>query len=57
MVARAANAPEIWPHLLAIVWQALWLAITITIGARAFRRGVLQSGSGKMKLSSLFGRG
>jgi ABC-2 type transport system permease protein len=58
MAARAANAPEIWPHLLAIAWQALWLAITISIGARAFRRGVLQSGSGgKMKLSSLFGRG
>jgi ABC-2 type transport system permease protein len=58
MVARAANSPEIWPHLLAIAWQILWLAITITIGARAFRRGVLQSGSGgKMKLSSLFGRG
>jgi len=58
MAARAANAPEIWPHLLAIVWQALWLAITIAIGASAFRRGVLQSGSGgKMKLSSLFGRG
>lgn len=57
MAARAANSPEIWPHLLAIIWQVLWLAITITIGARAFRRGVLQSGSGgKMKLSSLFGR-
>lgn len=57
MAARSANSPEIWPHLLAIVWQILWLAITITIGARAFRRGVLQSGSGgKMKLSSLFGR-
>lgn len=46
MVARAANSPEIWPHLLAIAWQAMWLAITISIGARAFRRGVLQSGSG-----------
>lgn len=58
MAARAANSPEIWPHLLAIAWQILWLAITITIGARAFRRGVLQSGSGgKMKLSSLIGRG
>ncbi|RHW19017.1 ABC transporter permease [Sphingomonas gilva] len=58
MAARAASSPEIWPHLLAIAWQALWLAITISIGARAFRRGVLQSGSGgKMKLSSLIGRG
>lgn len=44
MAARAANAPELWPHLLAIAWQILWVAITITIAARLFRRGVLQSG-------------
>lgn len=44
MAARAANAPELWPHLLAIGWQLLWVAITVTIAARLFRRGVLQSG-------------
>lgn len=44
MAARAANAPELWPHLLAIAWQLLWVAITVTIAARLFRRGVLQSG-------------
>lgn len=44
MAARAANAPELWPHLLAIAWQILWVAITVTIAARLFRRGVLQSG-------------
>lgn len=45
MVARAANSPEIWPHLLALIWQIFWLAVTITLSARLFRRGVLKSGS------------
>jgi ABC-2 type transport system permease protein len=48
MGARAANLPEIWPHLIALGWQALWVGITIWIGARLFRRGVLQSGSPKL---------
>ena len=56
MAARAANRPEIWPHLLALAWQALWVGIVITIGARAFRWGVLQSGSGKFRLMALLGR-
>ncbi|MET3761827.1 ABC transporter permease [Sphingomonas sp. UYEF23] len=51
MAAHAANQPELWPHVAALAWQALWVAIAITVGARAFRRGVLQSGSGR-----LFGR-
>ncbi|MGJ3647485.1 ABC transporter permease [Sphingomonas sp. GlSt437] len=46
MAAHAANSPELWPHALAIAWQALWVGVTITIGARAFRRGVLKSGAG-----------
>lgn len=45
MAARAANAPSLWPHLLAIGWQTMWVAIVIGFGARMFRRGVLQSGS------------
>ena len=49
MAARAANAPELWPHLLAIGWQLLWVAITVTIAARLFRRGVLQSGQPRRK--------
>lgn len=49
MVARAASRPELWPHLLALGWQLLWVAITITVGARWFRRGVLQSGSPKLR--------
>jgi ABC-2 type transport system permease protein len=46
MAAHAANFPQVWPHLLALAWQGLWVAIAITLGARAFRRGVLQSGGG-----------
>ncbi|KQN19340.1 hypothetical protein ASE86_12630 [Sphingomonas sp. Leaf33] len=45
MAARAANRPEVWPHLLALGWQLLWVALTVWLGARLFRRGVLQSGS------------
>ena len=47
MAGHAANAPELWPHAAALAWQLLWVAIFITIGARLFRRGVLQSGSAR----------
>ena len=45
MAARAGSRAELWPHLLAIPWAAIWVALVITVGARAFRRGVLQSGT------------
>ncbi|HEX8302924.1 ABC transporter permease [Sphingomonas sp.] len=45
MIGRAGNSADIWPHLIALGWQALWVAITVTVGARLFRRGVLKSGS------------
>ncbi len=47
MAGRAATSPELWPHIAAIAWQLLWVSIFITLGARLFRRGVLQSGSAK----------
>jgi ABC-2 type transport system permease protein len=50
MAARAANSPALWPHLAALAWQALWVVITVTIAARLFRRGVLQSGSPRLWL-------
>jgi len=56
MAAHAANQPEIWPHLLALLWQLLWVAITIVIGASAFRRGVLKSGSGRKPFFARFSR-
>ncbi|WP_375427806.1 ABC transporter permease [uncultured Sphingomonas sp.] len=53
MAARAANSAAIWPHVAALAWQALWVGVFITVGARLFRRGVLQSGSGPGWLSRL----
>jgi ABC-2 type transport system permease protein len=46
MLARAAEKPVWWPHLVAILWQALWVSLVIALGARWFRRGVLKSGGG-----------
>ncbi|UZK67647.1 ABC transporter permease [Sphingomonas sp. M1-B02] len=56
MIGRAGNSPELWPHLLALAWQAMWVAITVTLGARWFRRGVLKSGSPKFRLKAMFAR-
>ena len=46
MAARGATDGAIWPHVLALGWQALWVAITIWIAVRLFRIGVLKSGNG-----------
>lgn len=56
MVARAASDARLWPHLLALAWQVAWVAMSVTIGARAFRRGVLQSSGPKFRWASLIGR-
>jgi ABC-2 type transport system permease protein len=44
MLARAAEQPELWPHLVALTWQALWVALTLRLGAQLFRKTVLKSG-------------
>ena len=49
MAGRAASEPSLWPHVVALAWQLAWVALTVTIGARAFRRGVLQSAGPKMR--------
>ena len=49
MVARAAERPELWPHLVAIVWQGIWIAIVVSLSARLFRRTVLKSGPVKRR--------
>ncbi len=46
MVSRAAQMGELWPHLLAIAWQAFWVWLTISLAASLFRRNVMKSGSG-----------
>ncbi len=44
MIARAAQSDLIWPHLLALVWQAAWVALILRLGVLLFRRHVLKSG-------------
>ena len=44
MIARAAEQPELWPHLVALLWQALWVAIILRVGSQLFRKTVLKSG-------------
>jgi ABC-2 type transport system permease protein len=44
MIARAAEQPEWWPHLIALAWQALWVAVILRVGSRLFRKTVLKSG-------------
>ena len=44
MLARAAEVPTVWPHLLALAWQALWVALILRFGAMLFRKTVLKSG-------------
>lgn len=48
MAAHGATDPALWPHAVAILWQILWVAITIRVAAALFRRGVLRSGPGLM---------
>jgi ABC-2 type transport system permease protein len=45
MLGRAAEQAALWPHLLALVWQAIWVAIILRLAAGLFRRSVLKSGS------------
>jgi len=44
MLARAAQEPELWPHVLALCWQAVWVVAILRLGAHLFRKTVLKSG-------------
>jgi ABC-2 type transport system permease protein len=46
MLARGADLPALWPHLLALVWQAIWLVVALRFAAGLFRSAVLKSGGG-----------
>ena len=44
MIGRAAELPALLPHLAALAWQILWVALILRLSARLFRRSVLKSG-------------
>jgi ABC-2 type transport system permease protein len=46
MVAYGAQYESLWPHLLALAWQALWIVLIIRVSARLFRKTVLKSAAG-----------
>jgi ABC-2 type transport system permease protein len=44
MLARAAQEPELWPHVGALIWQILWVGVILRVGSQLFRKTVLKSG-------------
>jgi ABC-2 type transport system permease protein len=44
MLARAAQDGAMWPHLVAIGWQALSVVVLVRAGSRLFRTRVMKSG-------------
>jgi ABC-2 type transport system permease protein len=57
MLARAAQDAALWPHLAAILWQALCVILLVRGGARLFRTRVMKSGSaGRTKKRRRFKR-
>jgi ABC-2 type transport system permease protein len=49
MIALAVQSDTLWPHLVALVWQFLWVAIFVRLSAIMFRQTVMKSG-GKVSL-------
>jgi len=54
MVGRAAQSPDLLPHLIAIAWQVAWVTIFVRGGASLFRRRVMKSGPVKAKAKGRF---
>ena len=50
MLARAAQDGALWPHLLAIAWQTVCVALFIRFGAALFRKRVMKSGPQAVKV-------
>ena len=51
---RAAEQGALWPHALALLWQALWVALILKMAAAIFRRSVLKSGRSRPPLIRLW---
>ena len=45
LMARAAQYPDLWPHLVLLVWQGLCTWLIIRAGTTIFRRNVMKSRS------------
>jgi ABC-2 type transport system permease protein len=47
MLGHAAIEPALWPHLVALLWQAAWLVLALRLAAGMFRSAVLKSGGSR----------
>ncbi|HEY8605356.1 ABC transporter permease [Tsuneonella suprasediminis] len=56
MISRAAQVPDLWPHLLALAWQAMWVIVFVRAGSAMFRRRVMKSGPQQSGKRRLFGK-
>ncbi len=56
MIARAAQVPVFWPHLVALAGQGLFALLVVRTSAMLFRRNVMKSGGGAGVMQALFGR-
>ena len=56
MIARAAQVPELWPHLVALVGQAAFALLVVRLSAMLFRRNVMKSGSSGGLWAAMFGK-
>ncbi len=57
MLARAAQEEAVWPHAVALLWQAVWVGLSIRLGAAMFRKRVMKSGPQGVKRRGLLRRG
>lgn len=57
MISLAAQSDILWPHLAALLWQAVWVFLIIRISSRLFRMTVLKSASAGSFFSLGFWRG
>jgi len=55
MLARAAQDSALWPHVLAVIWQLLWVMTFIRFGAALFRKRVMKSGPQGVKRNRKLG--
>lgn len=56
MIATAAKSAALWPHLVALIWQAFWVFVIVRLSSRLFRRTVLKSASSGAFFSLRFWR-
>jgi len=53
MIARAGELADLWPHVIAVVWQLLWVALFLRVASNIFRKNVLKSGPVRRKKAKM----